>query len=336
MSQQKRIKAIAMISSGLDSMLAAKIVHDLGVDVTGLHCVFRFDPTKSENRQEYMDTLFEPVGIPILVKDVTDDFLKMVLEPEHGYGKGVNPCIDCKIFMFSFARRIMDELGVDFLITGEVVGQRPMSQMKPTLMHIQKEAGLKGRILRPLSAQCLPPSEPEEKGWVDRNKLYAINGRSRKEQIVMAQAFGITQFNQPAGGCILTDPKYSKRAKALFDRREKANITAEDMQLLRLGRHFWTEHDLHIVVGRHEEDNNFLEHYRNGRWCFEALDFNGPLVIVENLKSESDLKIAAEITARFTGVHKAASFRIGYQGPDGEGHVTVIPAKDEVFKSWMV
>ncbi|NQT23995.1 hypothetical protein HQ585_01435 [candidate division KSB1 bacterium] len=330
------IKAIAMISSGLDSMLSAKIMHDLGIDVLGLHCVFRFDPTVDTNTQSRIEKLFEPVGIPIRVEEITEPFFQMVLNPPHGYGKGVNPCIDCKIFMFRHAKKIMQEIGAQFLITGEVVGQRPMSQHKPTLFHIEKEAGLRHLIVRPLSARILPPTLPEENGWIHRDQLFDISGRNRKSQMALAESFGFQIYNQPAGGCILTDPAYSKRAKALLQHRDKSTLKSEDFNLLRLGRHFWTKDGLHVIVGRHEDDNTYLESFRNGRWAFEAVDVTGPLVLAEGIQNDEELRLVAQITARYCGHGKAEIFRIQYESVEKSDILEVVPIRDEILDPWRI
>jgi tRNA-specific 2-thiouridylase len=332
----KPVKAIAMISSGLDSMLAAKIMRDQGIDVLGLHCVFRFDPTTGSDTQTGLEKLFEPVGIPIRVEEITEPFFQMVLNPPHGYGKGVNPCIDCKIFMFRHAKRIMEETDAQFLITGEVVAQRPMSQHKPTLFHIEKQAGLQRLIVRPLSARILPPTLPEEKGWIHRDQLYEISGRNRREQMALAESFGIRTYNQPAGGCVLTDPAYAKRAKVLLRHRDKSTLCPEDFNLLRLGRHFWMEEGLHVVVGRHEKDNEYLESFRSGRWAFEAADVTGPLVLAEGIRHEDDLRLAAGITARYCGRSKAGIFRIRYKNAEKSGILDVEPLPDETLNPWRI
>ncbi|HDQ44780.1 MAG TPA: hypothetical protein ENN17_04660 [bacterium] len=336
MTGGRRVRALALVSSGLDSMLAAKLVRDQGIDVTGIHCMFRFDPAGQEDPQSRFDRLFGPLDIPVQIHDVTDAFLRMVLDPPHGYGKGLNPCIDCKIFMLRHARDLLASLDARFVVTGEVAGQRPMSQMKPTLFHIEKESGIRGLIVRPLSARCLPPSIPEKRGWVDRNRLFGISGRSRKIQIEIAESLGIRLYNQPAGGCILTDLNYASRAKRLFRERERSAITPEDMRLLRPGRHFWTDRGVHVVVGRDEADNGVLEGFRTGRWVFEAVDFTGPLVLAENVRDAADIETVAAITARYCGRNKADRFRIRFAGPRESGEVTAVPVDDAVLNGWMV
>ncbi|MBN1783270.1 tRNA 4-thiouridine(8) synthase ThiI [bacterium] len=279
-------------------MLAARIVRDLGVAVTGLHCMFRFDPVHDDTRAD-IDRLYSPVNIPVEVRDITEAFLNVVLYPEHGYGSGINPCIDCKIFMFRQAKLMMQETGARFIVTGEVLGQRPMTQNRPMMMHIEKSAGLKGLVLRPLTALRLSPSVPEDQGWVDRNLLYGIAGRGRKDQIRMAEQFGFSEYNQPAGGCLLTDPQFSRRARALFQVRTKASVNTDDLRLLRLGRHFWIENRLHVIVGRHEQDNALLKKYSAGRPVLEPADIPGPLALAEGIRDRADLETAGSIVARY-------------------------------------
>ena len=333
----KKIKAIALISSGLDSLLAARIVSDLGIEIHGVCFFFQFDPLAEKIKRGEVEELVRPLSIPLTVVDISEAFLPILLSPEHGYGSGVNPCIDCHLYMLRYAKEKMDAIGARFIVTGEVVGQRPMSQTKPTLFHIEKVSGLKGRILRPLSAKLLPPTVPEEQGWVDRNQLYGFSGRSRKAQLDLVKRLGIRHFNAPAGGCILTEPNYAHRAKALFRHRPKDRISVEDMQLLRFGRHFWPKDHLHIVVGRDEKDNRALEEFQQGRWVFYAKEGEGPLVLVSDVKDESDLAIAAGMTARYCGQNKTSKMRIGYHGlGKREGEVYVRPLLDSVVEAWRV
>jgi tRNA U34 2-thiouridine synthase MnmA/TrmU len=330
------IKAIALISSGLDSLLSAKIIHDLGIQVYGLHCFFRFDPLINTDRFEKIQEIFQTLGIPVIIKDITESYMKMFLIPDHGYGSGVNPCIDCKILMLRFAKKEMDKIGAQFLITGEVVGQRPMSQMKPTLFHIEKVTGLKGTILRPLSAKLLPETYAEEKGWIDRNKLFDHSGRSRKMQIALTKQLGIINYNQPAGGCILTDPQYARRTKVLFNYRHRNTITLNDMQLLRLGRHFWPNKNLHIIVGRDEKDNQAIESYTDKRWSFEAVEFPGPLVVAEGIQNQSDIQIAAGLTARYCGKKRTQKKLIKYSGDGRKGEIWIQSIGDSYIEKWRI
>jgi len=331
----EKIKALALVSSGLDSLLAARITQSLGIEVLGVHFSIRFNPLL-EDAGTRLTRLFEPFSLPVRVVDISEDFLKVVLEPEHGYGKGVNPCIDCKIFMFRSAKALMEETGSRFLVTGEVPGQRPMSQMIPTLLHIEKEGGLRGLIVRPLGAHCLPESIPEKEGWIDRGSLYGVQGRSRKEQVVLAEKFGIRNFPQPAGGCILTDPQYAARARILFRNRGRAAIRAADMKLLRLGRHIWPGPGLHVIVGRDMKENNVLESFRAGRWCFEAAGIEGPLVLADGIAGEEDIRLAAGITARYIGRKYEGPFRIVFQGPGRSGEIEAVRLDERLVESWRI
>jgi len=332
----EKVKAIVCLSSGLDSLLSAVIMKRLGIDVIGLHCMFRFDPVSQTDKPARIRELIEPFDIPLVVKDTTDDFIKMFLDPDHGYGSEMNPCIDCRLLTLRYARDLMKETDARFVVTGEVVGQRPMTQNKPTIFHIDKISGLKGLILRPLSARLLPVTLPEQKGWVDREKLYDISGRGRKRQIALAEGFGLTDYNQPAGGCILTDPQWAKRAQALLTRRSAESMTADNIQLLRLGRHFWPADHLWIIVGRDEADNRMLEKYQKGHWILHPTDFKGPLVLAEGIRDRRDLNLAARITARYCSRKDNGDFDIHYKINDEQGVLKVPPFEDKDIQDWRV
>jgi len=294
------IKAVALVSSGLDSLLSAKIVRDQGIDVQGLHCSFSFNFSTGIDRKTALGELLRPMGIPLHVLDITEPYMDVLRNPAHGFGSSVNPCIDCHLFMLQKAKKWMEEIDARFVVTGEVVGQRPMSQNRPTLFHIEKLADLRRLILRPLSAKLLPVTVPEENGWIDREKLYAISGRGRKPQEALALQFGLTDYFQPAGGCILTDPFYAKRIKAFIRFRGQLNLTPEVMNLCRLGRHFWIDGRLWIIAGREEKDNLSLATHRVGKWMFFPEDEKGPVVLADGIRGESDVQLAAGITARYS------------------------------------
>lgn len=333
--RKNTIKAVALISSGLDSLLSAVIVKRFGIEVVGLHCHFRFDPRRKESPLNRLQALFESHGIPVVIKDMTSDFVKLLLNPHYGYGSEMNPCIDCRLLTLQFGKVYMEEIGAKFLVTGEVVGQRPMTQNKPTIFHVDKVSGLRGLILRPLSAKILPSTIPENEGWVDRKKLYGFSGRSRKDQIALADELGIEDYNQPAGGCLLTDPQWSKRMKKLMVCRNRDEITVENIQLLRLGRHFWPNEHLWVVVGRHEADNRLLELYTKGKWTFRTVDVEGPLGIADNVKDDADRDIAAGIVARYCSKCKDDSVSVRYDGRTA-GVCLVKKTTDSVLKNWRV
>ena len=331
------IKAVALISSGLDSLLAAKIVIDCGINVHGVCYFFQFDTLAEKKKSGEIEDLIRPLGIPLTIVDFSEEILPVLRNPDHGFGSGVNPCIDCHLTMFQHAKKMMDQIGARFLVTGEVVGQRPMSQTKPTLFHIDKVSGLKGLILRPLSAKLLPVSLAEEKGWVERDKLYGFSGRSRKAQIDLARKLNIPRFNLPAGGCVLTEPNYSRRVKAFFKHRGKDGVTVEELRLLRLGRHFWPKDRLQVVVGRDEKDNRNLEAFKDGRWIFQAADTHkGPITLASGVIDESDREIVAGITARYCKGSRESKIRIQYEGEAGEGVIRISPISDSLLNQWRI
>lgn len=335
MTAQSLYKAVALISSGLDSLLAAKLVRDLGIEVYGVNFYFQFDSLADKVKNGGVQTLLEPFGIPIQSMDVTEDYLPILLNPEHGYGSGVNPCIDCHLFMLKKAKVIMDDIGAHFLVTGEVVGQRPMSQNKPILLHMNKISGLGNIILRPLSAKLLPVTLPEEKGWIDREKLLEIRGRSRKIQLELVKKWGIKRFGTPAGGCVLTDPIFSKRLKKFITNRGKEAVTIEILKLLRYGRHFWVTPELHVIVGRNAEENLILESYRQNRWRFFPLDERGPLVLAQGVENDAEKEVISRITARYSSGEKS-NRRIIFKSDTTQGELTVDPILDRDLEAWRV
>jgi hypothetical protein len=269
--------------------------------------------------------------------DVTEEFLDVLFHPDHGYGSEVNPCIDCHLFMFRKAKAFMDEIKADFLVSGEVVGQRPMSQNRPTLMHIDKKSGLGGLLLRPLSARLLPPTVPETKGWVDREKLLDFRGRSRKPQMALADRLRIEYFAQPAGGCILTDPNFARRFRVLVGNRKSENVGADDLSLLRFGRHFWPDPALQIVVGRDEKDNNEIERFQgSARMMFFPGSEKGPTVMAMGVRGLQDIRLAAGITARYTSKDGFSPVRIIYRGQGQEGSIDATPFSDADMEVWKV
>jgi len=225
-------KCVALISGGMDSALAAQLVKEQGIEVHGLFLALSWGCCEKEKAQSCAQQL----GIPLMVLSVGDAYLDVIRAPKYGYGSGMNPCVDCRIYMFRLARRYMEEIEASFVVTGEVLGQRPMSQMRRPLDLIEAESGLEGLLLRPLSAQLLEPTLPELLGIVDRNRLRGFSGRSRQEQILRARDIGLSDYATPAGGCLLTDEHFAKKTRDLFAHSEHA--TTKDMELLTIGRHF--------------------------------------------------------------------------------------------------
>ena len=306
-------KALAMLSGGLDSILAAKLVRDLGVEVIGL----TFFTALSQGIRDQAVRAAADVGIPIETFDFTDDFLRMLRRPKFGYGSGMNPCVDCRITMLRNARSHLERLGAGFVITGEVLGQRPMSQRRDTLRIVERESGLEGLLLRPLSAKLLPPTIPELRGWIDRERLLDLQGRSRKEQIEMAKTWGITEYSQPAGGCFLTDATYARRLRDLFDHLpDRAEFTVEQAMLLKLGRQFRISDTVKVIVGRDERENGLLESYRPGRQALSPVSCMGPLALVEGEPSSDEMQLIAGVVARYSSRKGATEVTVRHEAGD--------------------
>jgi len=242
----KKTKALVLLSGGLDSILAVKILEAQGVKIKGLGFKSYFFNEKLAKKAA------RALNIPIKIIDLSKEHLNLVKKPKYGYGKGMNPCIDCHILMLKKAKQIMLKEKFDLVATGEVLGERPMSQNLKSLKLIEKKSGLKGYLLRPLSAKLLEPTIPEKKGLIERKKLLDISGRSRKRQLKLAKKFKIKSYPSPAGGCLLTDLEFSKRLKDLFEKYPRCQ--GNDIELLKLGRHFW-QNKVKIIVGRNEEEN---------------------------------------------------------------------------------
>ncbi len=293
------IKAIALLSGGLDSILAARIVLEQGMAVEALNfnTVFCTCTSKDSSCMASVSAARQ-LGIPLKVVNVSREYLEIVKNPKHGYGSNMNPCIDCRIFTFKKAKEYMRQQGASFLITGEVVGQRPMSQKRHTLRHIEKEAGLDGLILRPLSAKSLEPTIPEKNRWVDRDKLLNMQGRGRKEQIQLAADFNIKDYPCPSGGCLLTDPGFAKRIKDLLGHDE---LTLENIHMLKAGRYFRVSDRLKAAAGRNERENGLLlERLLDGDVVFKVLKYPGPIVLARGRIKEEELSILAGIAARYS------------------------------------
>ncbi len=332
------MKAIALLSGGLDSTLAARILLDLGIELEALNflTVFCTCTTRGETCLASQKAV-TALGIPLKVLNVSDEYLSVVKNPKHGYGSNMNPCIDCRIFMMKKAKTYMEETGASFLVTGEVLGQRPMSQRKDTMRLIEKEADLEGFILRPLSAKFLPASIPEKEGWVDREKLLKIQGRSRKPQIQLADQYGIRDYPCPAGGCLLTDPGFAKRMRDLL--RYFPDFSLNDVHLLKMGRHFRLSPGLKLVVGRNEEENQKIQTFSDeGDILIRLFRFPGPLSLLRGETAEGDIEKAAAITARYSkakGLEKVEVICRKAKG-DGNRSLSVTPLSEKEIEELMI
>jgi hypothetical protein len=296
-------KAIALLSGGLDSTLAVKVLLDQGIAVEALNFTSPFCTCTGKNagcKSEAVRVAAE-FNIPIKVMHKGVKYLELLKNPKHGYGKGMNPCIDCRIFLLQKAREYMLETGADFVFTGEVLGQRPMSQRRDTMRIIEKESGLEGLLLRPLSAKHFKPTLPEIEGWVDREKLLAIQGRSRKEQFELAAELDVKNYPCPAGGCLLTDPSFVGKVRDVFDHTESLNL--RDFRLLKLGRHFRIGESTKVILGRNDAENGLLEQaVQSGE---ATLRWNGgpsPLAALMGESSDELLARAGQVLLRYTKV----------------------------------
>jgi len=340
-------KAVALISGGLDSMLAAKLVKDQGVHVEGINfftgfCVeghthaIRRDRRDKPKRNNALWSA-EQIGIRLHIVDVIEEYKDVVMNPKHGYGAHLNPCLDCKGFMVKKAREWMENHGFDFIVTGEVIGQRPMSQRKDTMPVVARESGAFDRLLRPLCAKLLPPTLPEREGWVDRDKLRDFSGRNRKPQMALAGQFGISDYAQPAGGCcFLTDGNYTRRLGDLWEHRGDKRYELDDILLLKIGRHLRPRPHFKMIVAREEGETNFLMGYRRDFSTLTATSHSGPLVLVEGELNDDDWQLAARLTARFGQGRDADQVTVELQPRGGSARrFDVKPLHpDEIPESW--
>lgn len=282
-------------------MLAVKMMLGQGIEVIAVNFTGPFcncSPRK-EGCKHQAKRVAEELGIPIRVIPKGMDYMKMVENPPHGYGRGMNPCIDCRIYMLRKAKELMASMGASFIVTGEVLGQRPMSQHRQTLQLIEKESGLQGFIIRPLSAQHFSPTLPELEGLVDRQRLLAISGRSRKSQIQLAKNLGLRDYPCPAGGCLLTDRLMASRLRDIFF--HIPNYTIEDLLFLRIGRHFRLSPRLKLIVGRNREENERIWALApRGSILFHPAGFRGPIALARGILDLTSEKTIGEILARFS------------------------------------
>lgn len=327
-------KAIVLLSGGLDSILAAKLMLEQGIDVIAVNFSAKLCMCGSKKTGESpAQTAAKMLGIPLETIDITDDFIGIIKNPRYGHGSHMNPCIDCKIYMLKHAKDLMGKLGASFLVTGEVLGERPMSQRKDALKLIEKRAEVKGILLRPLTAKNLEPTMPETEGAVDREKLLDIRGRSRKPQIALAEKFGISSYPSPAGGCLLTDEGFSKRVKDAINHDE---FNTDNLAILSIGRHFRLSEDMRLVVGRDESENNaLLSLAANDDIIFKLKDYQGPISILRGKLTDDLIGIAASVTSYHTKLRSEGSVRVDYwkNNSSEKNTVSIKPAaKEEVEK----
>jgi tRNA-specific 2-thiouridylase len=307
------MKAIALISGGLDSLLAAKLIQQQGIQIIPLHFRIPFchyNKDLQEKTQGLSLLIKDNLGEDLRDVDIRQEFLGLLEGPRHGFGSHLNPCIDCKILMLARAKEFMKEWQASFVITGELLGQRPMSQHRQALQLIEKESGLEGLLLRPLSAKRLPETIPEREGWVNRNRLLDFSGRTRRPQMALAHTLVLKNYPNASGGCLLTDPEFAKRLKDLFLHRESS---MEAIELLRYGRHFRLSADTKLIVGRNEKENAALEKLaqENDFLFYPGEGQAGPTSLGRGVFNEELVRVSCAITCRYCdldGAHDADIF----------------------------
>lgn len=342
-------KAVALISGGLDSLLAAKTVMDQGVHVEGInfftgfcveghtHAIRKQDQKKVKRNNALW--VAEQLGIKLHIVDIVEEYKDVVINPKHGYGANLNPCLDCKVFMVQKAREWIEAKGFDFIVTGEVIGQRPMSQRKDTMPVIQKESGIDDRLLRPLCAKNLPETLPEREGWVDREKMHGITGRSRKPQMALAEQYGFVDYAQPAGGCcFLTDEQYSVKLADLWQHRGEKRYELDDIMLLKVGRHVRPTDNFKLIIAREEGEGKFMYGYRKQFVSLQTLSHGGPMALIEGQASAEEIKLAASIVARYSQGRDADGVEVEVREKNGDTYsCTVVPIKAEAMgENWLL
>ncbi|MBI5575020.1 MAG: hypothetical protein HY896_01510 [Deltaproteobacteria bacterium] len=312
-AERKNSRGVMLLSGGLDSTLAAKMMVDQGIELFAIHFTSPFCTctrgAASAGCHSQAQIAAARMGMPVRTVSKGTEYIEIVRNPKHGRGSAMNPCVDCRIFTFRKSREYMEEIGASFLVTGEVVGQRPMSQRSDAMRVIEKYSGCADIVLRPLSARQLEPTLPEREGWVDREKLLAIVGRSRKEQIRLAEEWRISDYPCPAGGCLLTDKTFSIKVRDLLEHSPSPDMT--DLNLLKVGRHFRMPGGEKVIVGRDEAENRKLEALGRGKLrVYIAEGFPGPSVGVNGKGGEAPLGILSRIFTRYCKPGSQPPFRV--------------------------
>jgi tRNA U34 2-thiouridine synthase MnmA/TrmU len=324
------VRALGLTSGGLDSVLSALVLKEQGIEVAWVNLETPFFGSDRARRAARM------TGIPLRVENITQVYIEMLKDPNCGYGTNMNPCMDCHALMLEIAGSMMKREGFDFLFTGEVLGQRPMSQTKPSLRYVEKRSGFAGYILRPLSAKLLPATIPEERGLVDRERLLDISGRSRNRQIKLAEAFGISDYPSPGGGCLLTDPGFSRRVKDLLENQKE--LQARDFELLKYGRHFRLPQNHKVIVGRTKEENEQILRltYPDKDILFHLTDIPGPTVLIPFGAPTEVVHEAASLCAAYSRAQDGQPARVSVKSPGGSEVLTVQGGSPKKFHAHLI
>lgn len=323
------MKALSVFSGGLDSMLAAELIRAQGIDVLALFFETPFFHADKARQSA------ESMGLPFKAMDISERHLAMVKKPKHGYGGNMNPCIDCHALMFRIAGEILEKEKAEFVISGEVLGQRPMSQNRGALNLVAKESALEGLLLRPLSAKLLPMTVPEEQGWVNRDALMNFQGRSRKPQMALAKAFGIREYPSPAGGCLLTEKAFSTRLKDLL--AHNPNPKVSELELLRVGRHFRIGPAVKLVVGRNKKENDEIRSLSGeGEMLLTSVSQPGPTVLVAGAPSGGEIELAASITAAYSDTGDLKDVEVRSREGQNERTLSIRVQEKEAFRAYLI
>jgi len=330
-----KTKAVGLFSGGLDSILAVLLVKEQDIEVLALNFVTPFTPESEDGCGAGMVELARRLGVELRVQHMGAEYLEMLKDPAHGYGRNMNPCIDCHAFMLREARKVMEAEGAAFVFTGEVLGERPMSQHRRGLQIVERESGLEGRLLRPLSALLLPPTAVEEQGIVDRTRLHGISGRSRKPQMKLAQVLGVTEYPGPAGGCLLTDPVYSRKVRDLITFGE---LDVASARLLRVGRHYRLGGSAKLVVGRDHTENAALEGFsRDNDVILSTFPIPGPVGLLRGGNNGS-IELSARVCAYHSDARKEKDVPVSWRRlPDEATHIIrVVPLASQELESYRI
>lgn len=344
------IKAVSLISGGLDSMLATKVIMEQGIHVEGInfftgfcveghtHAIRKQDQKKVKRNNALW--VAEQLGIKLHIIDIVEEYKDIVINPQYGYGAHLNPCLDCKVFMVKQAKDWADTHGFDFIITGEVIGQRPMSQRKHTMPIVSKQSGVNDRLVRPLCARNLPETLPEREGWIDRDKLFGFSGRSRKPQMQLAKQFNFEDYSQPAGGCcFLTNADYSNKLQDLWQARGERRYELDDVMLLKVGRHIRPKPYFKLIIAREEGEYKYLEGYRHEYTYLYPTNKKGPLALIDGkIADESDYQLAAKILGRYCKADTdMMEIALKPFNESAERTLSILPFQaEEVMKEWYV